>query len=134
MGSYRVGDKVRVRSLEWYYNKKAKAAGQVIWAGTNTFTSDMSKFCGEVVTISSVVDEGTRKGVIEYFIEEEGAIKHYWTDEMFEEVVHEYDYIKFGEFYIVYNTISKQAHPDIINTIEDVNKLIDELVKERQGL
>ena len=45
-----------------------------------------------------------------------------------------YDYMKFGEFYIVYNTISKQAYPDIIDTIEDVNKLIHKLVKEKQGL
>lgn len=125
MGNYKVGDRVRVKSSEWYYRNKIKAGQRGFWAGTNTFTSDMSKFCGEVVTISSVIDEGTRKGAIEYFIEEEELIKHYWTDEMFEEMVREYDYIKFGEFYIVYNTISKQAHPDIINTIEDVNKLID---------
>lgn len=130
MGSYRVGDKVRVKSLEWYYNKKAKAAGQVIWAGTNTFTSDMSKFCGEVVTISSVVDEGTRKGVIEYFIEEEEIIKHYWTDEMFEDKISNYNVWEFGKLFVIVNEIDKKVFPDFFTTREEAKKKLWEITKQ----
>lgn len=132
MGNFKVGDKVRVKSSKWYHKNLAKSGRGFFWVGSNTFTPEMSAHCGEIVTISSIVDSSSR-GAVEYYIEEE-LVKHHWTDEMFEETRCEFDYMKFGEFYIVYNTISKQAYPDIIDTIEDVNKLIDKLVKEKQGL
>lgn len=63
---YKVGDKVRVRNdLKFGYEY-----------GMHSFTSDMSRFCGKIVTIKSV-----HKG--DYRIVE---CEYWWTDEMFEPV------------------------------------------------
>lgn len=71
---YKVGDKVRVRKdLEIYKDY-----------GGEMVTSDMAHFRGKEVTIIAI-DEG------DYIIEEDGD---FWTDEMFEPVITNWDKVK----------------------------------------
>lgn len=69
---YKVGDKVIVKSLDWY-NQNKDAYGNV--NVPCTFVRDMCRFCGKVVTIRSV-------GFSSYYIEESHSYS--WSDEMFE--------------------------------------------------
>ncbi len=74
---YKKGDRVRVRSLEWY-NANKNREGAIIFPDFRIFDEDMSKFCGKVVTIAVYNPRGN------YFdIEEDGNV-NYWCGEMFE--------------------------------------------------
>ena len=87
---YNVGDKVRIKSLDWY-NENKDEDGDVP-CGDFYFVKGMKKFCSEVFTISEDVDDG--------YLMLEDSYGYVWTDEMIEELVEEdVDLIpKFGEF------------------------------------
>lgn len=70
---HKVGDKVRVKSLDWY-NANKNQTGQVQCLG-DIFLEEMSKLCGKLVTIHSITKHG-------YYINEDD---YNWTDDMFEE-------------------------------------------------
>ena len=70
---YKVGDKVRIKSLDWY-NKNKDQHGRVA-CGYHVFTEDMSKFCG----CTMIVCNRTNLGVMTM-----GGSASYWTDEMIE--------------------------------------------------
>lgn len=72
---YKVGDKVRVKSVEWYNNHKNKN-GNINCSVSVFFELNMSKFCGTILTIKNIdVDMDA------YEVEENS---YYWTDEMLE--------------------------------------------------
>lgn len=74
---YKKGDKVRIKSLEWYYaNKNSEDA--IIFQDWHIFDENMSKFCGKVVTIDAYVPRGNC-----YNIKEDGEA-NFWSDAMFE--------------------------------------------------
>jgi hypothetical protein len=73
---HKVGDKVRVKSLDWYIKNKNKAGN--ILDKYQSFVEDMSHFCGKIVTISYVTSTGS------YYLEED-KFKYNWEDWMFEE-------------------------------------------------
>ena len=73
---YKVGDKVRIKSIDWY-NKNKDEISQVD-CGSICFISPMVAFCGQIVTISSV-----QSSFKVYHIKEDGGIFS-WTDEMIE--------------------------------------------------
>ena len=79
---YKIGDKVRIKSLGWYKKNKNKF-GKVWTSGKGDeipFDKYMSKWCGKVMTISDVrADHYT-------MIED---LEGYWTDEMIEGLVEE---------------------------------------------
>ena len=69
---YKVGDKVIVKSLDWYNENKNE------YGDVNVpccFVRDMSRYCGKVVTIRHV-------GTSSYSLEE--TLCYSWSDEMFE--------------------------------------------------
>lgn len=68
---YKVGDKVLVKSLDWY-NENKNGMGDVLVPCT--FVEGMSQYCGKVLTIRRV-------GISAYCVEECG---YSWSDEMFE--------------------------------------------------
>lgn len=72
---YKVGDKVRVKSLDWY-NANKNQTGQVQCLN-EIFLEEMSKLCGRLVTIHSIAKHG-------YYINEDD---YTWTDDMFEETM-----------------------------------------------
>lgn len=71
---YKVGNKVKVKSLEWYNNHKNEN-GTIYCSELVFFKSDMSKFCGSILTIKD-------KDAFSYEVEEN---RYYWADEMFED-------------------------------------------------
>ena len=75
--NYKVGDKVRVKSLDWY-NTNKNSEGTIIFNGFRIFDEDMSKFCGKVVTIESYNSRWYY-----YDIKEDEKV-NFWYDEMFE--------------------------------------------------
>lgn len=95
---YNIGDKVRIKSLEWY-NKNKDEYGNVHLNSKYgwMFTERDSRFCGKVVTIFL-------KGTTSYAIVEDSC-EGFWIDEMieckaeedFHEVVDEYYFDNFPE-------------------------------------
>ena len=81
---YKVGDRVKIQSLE-RYNKYKNRYGDINY-GCETeilFTSEMSSFCGQVATITRVRYIG---GVRFYHLAEDKET-HLWVDGMFERLV-----------------------------------------------
>lgn len=73
---YKKGDKVRVKSLEWFNINKGDD-GDVLCDDAVHFTPDMTPCCSKIVTISEVF--------LSYGYSIKGSFKDYiWTDEMFE--------------------------------------------------
>ena len=82
---YKVGDEVRIKSLDWYNENKDNYG--VIYAGNGfCFWEYMVRHCGEIMKIAIVkVDpEDSNKGY--YFME---TSEEKWTDEMIEGLVEE---------------------------------------------
>lgn len=90
MSKYKVGDRVKIKSLDWY-NKNKDNCGCVYAGNGFGFWKDMTKHCGKIMKIASVkIDpEDSNKGY--YFMENN---KDKWTDEMIEGLVE--DESKFG--------------------------------------
>lgn len=74
---YKVGDRVRIKSIDWYNENRDEA--DKVECGNDYFVSDMVKYCGEIVTILSVLP------AIYYIKEDDGIF--IWTDEMIESLV-----------------------------------------------
>lgn len=71
---YKVGDKVRIKSKEWWDAQPKNEHGDVR-CGSDTFTDTMICMCGKVVEITDVLEDT-------YFIKE---YDYNWTDEMFDD-------------------------------------------------
>ena len=71
---YKVGDKVKIKSLDWY-NENKDRYGHVNRNGIS-FTDCMKKHCGKVLTISKIFSGG-------YYLKEDDVCFN-WTDEMIE--------------------------------------------------
>ena len=85
---YKVGDKVRIKSRDWYNENKTPHGD--IWFDNTIFVRGQSLYCGCELTIHLVTNDS-------YYVIENN---YYWTDEMIEGLVEEeIDLIpKFGEF------------------------------------
>ena len=77
---YKVGDKVRIKSIDWY-NKNKDEYGNIDISHDFTFYADRSKHCGKVFTIDVVFDNC-------YTVKEDNH-EYYWSDEMIEGLVEE---------------------------------------------
>ena len=75
---YKVGDKVLVKSLDWYNQNKYISLIETTNSDYN-FIEVMQDFCGKVMTISSVNSN--------YYDMVEDAGEYFWTDEMIERLV-----------------------------------------------
>ena len=75
---YKKGDKVKVKSLDWY-NTNKNSEGAIIFEDFHIFDESMSEFCGKVVTIDAYNSRGNS-----YDIKEDGKV-NYWIDDMFED-------------------------------------------------
>lgn len=82
---YKIGNKVRVKSLDWYDNNKDSSYCVTIGDKKPKFTYGMSKYCGLVLTVDDLSEYDEY-----YMIEDDGV--YTWTDEMFEGVVDESQY------------------------------------------
>jgi hypothetical protein len=71
---YKVGDKVKIKGLDWYYSN-SNCIGKVN-CGDFDFTILQTSYCGKTLEISSVCDGF-------YIMKDVG---HHWTDEMIESI------------------------------------------------
>ena len=76
---YKVGDKVRIKSIDWYNENKGVLGN--VECGDALMTFEKARFCGKIVTISSISDVTDT-----YKIDEDNEI-YDWTDEMIEGLV-----------------------------------------------
>ena len=77
---YKVGQKVRIRSLDWDNQNKSYETGNVYLS--MSFVANMSQYCGQVATIIQASGRNEYKITLDngYYI---------WSDEMFEGLVEE---------------------------------------------
>ena len=85
---FKEGDKVRIKSLDWYNENKDEYGN--IDCGDYLMIFEKSQFCGKIVTISSISDVTDS-----YKIEEDNG-RDNWTDEMIKGLVEEEE-IEFTE-------------------------------------
>ena len=79
---YKVGDRVRIKSLDWY-NKNKKRCGEIpLFKSSGLFVPDMSRYCNNIMTIKDIC-YGTCYRMKEDFW------NYNWTDEMIEGFVEE---------------------------------------------
>ena len=72
---YKVGDKVRIKSLDWYNSNKDEN-GEVLPHSGSSFVKEMSEYCGKECEIRHINTDGEIR-LKEY--------DWYWADWMFEE-------------------------------------------------
>ena len=77
---YKVGDKVKIKSLDWY-NANRDYSGNVE-CGFYHFIKEMTKYCGKILTIGEVYRN-------EYELQE--GENFIWTDEMFDSIIENTD-------------------------------------------
>ena len=77
---YKEGDRVRIKSLDWY-NQNKDEDGNIDINHDFTFYADRSRYCGKVFTIVEVFDNC-------YAVKEDNH-EYYWADEMIEGLVEE---------------------------------------------
>lgn len=74
---YKVGDKVRIKSIDWY-NKYKNNEGH-IKCGKESFVEDMSEYCAQIATIKAISNN-------RYCLNIDEELWN-WTDDMFEGLV-----------------------------------------------
>ena len=107
---YKIGQKVRVKSLDWYHHNKDNFGSVCVGDKKPKFTYAMSKYCGQVLTVD---DHSEYEGEY-YMIEDDGV--YTWTDEMFEGVVDDHQY---------HPDMSGRYHPD--SEPDNIDKYIQRL-------
>ena len=104
---YKVGDKVRVKSLDWYNENKNPDYGFVYLGNGICFYSHMSTYCGKTMTISEVVGCCYRMAKCAY---------DDWTDEMIEGLAKEETNLE-PKFHIGNRVYSTTLQHDVIMEI-----------------
>ena len=125
---YKVGDKVRVKSLEWYDNNYDDGGFTV---DSNWFDADMSVFCGKVANVKSVSHDF-------YELDIDGG-SWFWYDWMLEDEPTVSDQLKEKRFkaacfamqgVIASGIYSLNDTDSIDDIVFDSYKLADELLKQ----
>jgi hypothetical protein len=79
---YKVGDRVRIKSLDWYNQNRAIDVDYVLGKNDRRFARQMSKWCSQVATITKLTENVIRGPYYELDIDE-GF--YCWDDWMFED-------------------------------------------------
>ena len=91
---YQVGDKVLVKSIDWY-NTNKQPNGFIMMTANNkisSFTPGMAKYCGQVFTIDKIVENSAIYPDHYRFIEDKNTFC--WVDAMIERIATEDDIIE----------------------------------------
>lgn len=113
---HKVGDRVRIKSREWYEKNKNRA-GDILCGGT-FFVDDMVCYCGNIATIASV-DRIYRLDIDNSEFE--------WSDEMFED-----DEPQVSEILLKDIANVVKAHNMGVQVSEEDGKLIIEPLEEKK--
>ena len=121
---YKVGDKVRIKSLAWYNENNVNENDILENIGTFPFFPYMTRFCGQVLTIKDIH--------ITYYTMEETDYYVCWTDEMIEGLVEEetYDFLETD----IYKPDKKPSLNDFMDILNNEVKLPDGYIfKDENG-
>jgi hypothetical protein len=115
MGILKRGDKVLIKSLDWYRDNCKNGNG--VETEGNTFVSDMREYCGREATITKYYSD------THFHIDIDGE-NWGWTIGMVDlkeprKVEPNYDFIRFGEFYIAFDKNNLIAIPEFFDSKED---------------
>ena len=125
MGSYKVGDKVKVKSLDWYNKNKDKHGS--VDVSEETFVREMSTHCGKFATVTRIFEDRYYC----YYCLDVDEECYSWTDEMFEDEISNYNSVwEFGNLFIIVNEKDKKVFPDFYTTREDAEKKLWEIIKK----
>lgn len=133
----KIGDKIRINNEDWYNTFKDKH--NIVRLHPLNFLSGHSNYCGRLATILRVSEHFDEKEEVVY-----GTYKldidngdYWWGDGMFDSdfkedmtinyVYENFDIIKFGGFYIIYNTKTKEA---ISEFFENKDNAIDYVINK----
>jgi hypothetical protein len=115
----KVGDKVKIKNLDWYEKNKNEKGDVPI--KPSFFIQGMEKYCGTEVTIKEIVKDGR------YEIEEDSG-DHHWTEYMFEQnIKHEPHPVFDNKKILGKNDVVK------VETLEQLQAVIDWLNSELNG-
>lgn len=83
---YKIGDKVLIKSREWYGKNKSGEEGNKVSFGEGklAFISGMAKYCGDEMTVLGIQLSGEYRGTA-YEMEEDRG-RYLWSEEMFEPI------------------------------------------------
>ena len=116
MGVLKVGDKVKIKSLEWYNSaQKDTYSGGVKLKG-NVFVTDMLPHLGKDAIITEIVSNGYFPN---YLLDiDQGT--WYWTDEMFEGYEEKcFEVYQFGNLFVKVDSINKIVFPEFFDTYQE---------------
>ena len=120
---FKVGDRVRIKSLDWYNENKDLIHGFVNLGNGICFYSHMSNYCGKTMTISEISGCYYRMAKCVY---------NNWTDEMIEGLVEEetYDFLETD----IYKPDKKPSLNDFMDILNNEVKLPDGYIfKDENG-
>lgn len=117
---YKIGDRVRVKSLDWYNANKGKFDNIVLGGVRPSFTHYMSRYCGQVMTIVAIDSEYG-----DYTMKEDNG-DYSWDAEMFEGVV-DVDQLN------VYGELDSPMVDDFIQDDNEIGDIVDDCVHRLKG-
>ena len=115
---YNVGDKVRIKSIDWYNENKNENGS--IYLNNNSFVSDMSEFCGKIATIIKKCDKYDKYYKLDI---DKNKGSWSWTDDMLEDIM---------ESKKVKITLPKDCKVSDINTTVKDNCIVVEYIPEKK--
>lgn len=110
---YNVGDKVRIKSIDWYDKNKDEEGS--IRFNHNSFVSNMSEYCGKTATIIKKCEKY-------YFIDIDKRAWS-WTDEMLDDIV---------ESKKVKIILPNDCEIDYVNATAEDNCIVVEYISEKK--
>lgn len=127
MGKYKVGDKVRVKSKEWW--EKNKDENEMIITKTNHINKDMAKYCGMEATITEA-KVGYR--CIDYHIDID-IFGWYWPEEAFEDIPTTEQSTLYNDLANAIKNIVAEHHQSVMVEEIECGIIIKPIEKKRRG-
>lgn len=94
---YKVGDKVRIKSLDWYTENKNED-GEVSLKSGFYFNEEMKEYCGDIMTIEKAFNGYDKCSNIYKMKDDDNSYS--WTEEMIECLVEESKYESWIQEYL----------------------------------
>jgi hypothetical protein len=112
----KVGDRIKINSLDWYNSKEKDPFSDSIKLDGNDFVTDMIEYLGKEAVITRVF---YHKGVPNYCLDIDGG-DWGWTDEMFEKhIVNCFEVYQFGDLFVRVDIVNKIVFPDFYLSLEE---------------
>lgn len=138
------GDKVRIKSKDWFESYKMEPyADIIIEEDTIFFTEKMLGFCGKTATVTKTIGDGDDK-IFEIDIDNGSYYWHSnWVDVIKEKSQYitkmetrrgsDYTVLLFGKLYIIADVVNGYCIPEFFNSLEDAENYIINYIINKEG-